>query len=81
MRGRVIGVLWAGTLAGSPLGIVLGGLLLELFGLRPLLAGIAACYLAVTLGMLLNPPLRQMDDPTPGGHGRDVAPSERGSER
>ena len=65
MRGRVLGALWSAALAATPFGIVLAGFLLELFGLRPLLMGIAACYLLATLGMLLNPALKQLDDPTP----------------
>lgn len=61
MRGRVIGALWAAALAATPFGMVLAGLLLEFVGLRPLLMGVAGCYLLVTLGMLLNPALREMD--------------------
>jgi len=60
MRGRVIGVLWAAALAATPLGMVLAGYLLEALGLRPLLIGVAACYMAVTLGMMFNPALREL---------------------
>jgi MFS family permease len=69
MRGRVIGALWAAALAATPLGMA-AGFALELVGLRLLLMGIAACYLVVTLGMLLNPALRQMSDPATDGPGR-----------
>ncbi len=57
----MIGTLISLAMAAMPLGMVLGGFLQEAIGLRPLLAGIAACYLAVTLGMLLNPTLKELD--------------------
>ena len=55
--------------------MVQAGFLLEFPVLRPLLAGMAACYLPVTLGMLLNPALEDMDAPSPDGPGRGFAPS------
>lgn len=81
MRGRVMGVLWAGTLAATPLSLVLGGFLLELVGLRPVLAGVATCYLLVTLGMLLNPALRQMDAAVSDRPGHGAPPPKRDPER
>jgi MFS family permease len=62
LRGRVIGALWALALAASPLGVVLTGYLLEAVGLRLILVGVAAGYLVVTLSMLFNPALREMDE-------------------
>jgi MFS family permease len=62
LRGRVIGALWALALAASPLGVVLTGYLLEAVGLTLILAGVAAGYLVVTLSMLFNPALREMDE-------------------
>jgi MFS family permease len=61
LRGRVIGTLISLAMAAMPLGMVLAGFLLEAVGLQAMLVGIAACYLAVTLGMLLNPALRELD--------------------
>ena len=62
LRGRVIGALWALALAASPLGVVLTGYLLEAVGLRLILVGVATGYLVVTLSMLFNPALREMDE-------------------
>lgn len=61
LRGRVVGTLISLAMAAMPLGMVLGGFLLKAVGLRLLLVGIAASYLAVTLGMLLNPALRELN--------------------
>ena len=62
LRGRVIGALWALALAASPLGVVLTGYLLEAVGVRLILVGVATGYLVVTLSMLFNPALREMDE-------------------
>lgn len=48
-------------LAGIPLGTALVGFVLQGVGLVPTILGMGAIYLAVTLGMSLNPVLRQMD--------------------
>lgn len=65
MLGRVLGVLNAIALAAVPLGMLLAGYLLEGVGIRPTVICIAACYLLVTLGMFLNPALREMDATKP----------------
>lgn len=63
MLGRVNGALISIAMAATPLGTVVMGYLLEGIGLRYTLIGIAACYLAVTLSMLLNPALQEMNKP------------------
>lgn len=67
MLGRVLGVLNAFAMGAAPLGIVLAGYLLEGIGLRYTVAGVAACFAAVALGVLLNPAFRQMDAPSGSG--------------
>jgi MFS family permease len=61
LRGRVIGALWALALAVTPVGVTLVGYLLEAVGLRPVLIAVAVGYLMVTLSMLLDPALREME--------------------
>lgn len=61
IRGRVFGVSYALIQAGGPIGLVTGGFLVEGAGLIPSVVGMGAVYLAVTLGMFLNPALRAMD--------------------
>ncbi len=66
LRGRVFGALTAVGFVVTPLGLALGGYLLERIGLRATLLAIAACYLTVTLSMLVNPALRDLGQPPPG---------------
>jgi MFS family permease len=61
LRGRVFGAMVAASWAAIPLGQLLGGVLTESFGPRPLAGGIGVCYLAITLSMWLNPAIRDMD--------------------
>ncbi len=61
LRGRVFGAITAGAFVAMPLGVLLGGFLLEWIGLRPTILGVAACYLAVTFGMLAMPAFRDLD--------------------
>jgi MFS family permease len=61
MLGRTFGALIALALAGIPLGSALAGSVVEAAGIVPTIVGMGAIYLAVTLGMFLNPALRQMD--------------------
>jgi MFS family permease len=63
MRGRVFGTLTAGAYLAVPLGMVLVGYLVEWVGIRATLFVQAACYLIVTLSLLFNPALREMDQP------------------
>jgi MFS family permease len=69
LRGRVFGAITAAVLVAAPGGVLLAGYALEAFGLRPVLAVIAAAYLLVTLSMLVAPALRDM--------GPRQAPSDR----
>jgi MFS family permease len=65
MRGRVFGVATAGSYAAIPLGALLGGVVVELIGIRATLLGIGLCYAAVTGYGLVNPLVREMDAPSP----------------
>jgi MFS family permease len=64
LRGRVLGTVTAGVMVGTPLGVLLSGLLIDQVGLRPVLIGVAAAYLFVTLSFLVAPAFREMDPPT-----------------
>jgi MFS family permease len=61
MLGRVLGAGVSLSMVGAPVGMVLCGYALETLGLRPTLAGISACYLAVGLLSFLSPALRGLD--------------------
>jgi len=61
MRGRVFGTITAGAWAAMPLGILLGGVLTEQFGVRPLLIALGVTYLATTLCMAVIPAMREMN--------------------
>lgn len=61
MRGRVFGTITAGAWAAMPLGILLGGILTEQFGVRPLLIALGVTYLATTLSMAVIPAMHEMD--------------------
>jgi len=63
MLGRVLGAGVSLSMVAVPLGMVLCGYVLEIAGLRPTLAGISACYLAVGLLSFLSPALRELDKP------------------
>lgn len=63
MLGRVFGLTRALAMAGTPLGLALGGFLVEGLGLTAALIGLAGSYGAVTFGMLVSPALREMDVP------------------
>ncbi|MEO6893056.1 MAG: MFS transporter [Ktedonobacteraceae bacterium] len=63
MRGRVFGAIGAAAFAALPLGLILAGYLVDAVGLRVTFLIIAACYLIVTLSMLFNRALREMDAP------------------
>ena len=54
-RGRVYGLLTAGVLAGSPVGVLVAGTAVDGLGLRPVLAAIGIAYVTCTLVMALHP--------------------------
>lgn len=64
LRGRVIGTVTAGVTVGTPVGVLLSGLLIDQVGLRPVMIGTAVAYLIVTLCFLAAPAFREMDSPT-----------------
>ncbi|MFC0430498.1 MFS transporter [Kutzneria buriramensis] len=65
MRGRVFGVVSAGALAGMPVGALLGGAVVELFGLTSALLLSAALYLTVTMCPFVFRVWRRLDEPVP----------------
>lgn len=62
LRGRVFGAVTAGAWAAIPAGVLLGGAVVELVGVRSTLFGIGALYVAVTGYGFLNPAFRAMDE-------------------
>jgi MFS family permease len=68
LRGRVLGTITAAAYSAIPLGILGGGLLIEVIGVGPTLLAIGVCYLAVTGYGFFNATFRAMDerpDPSP----------------
>jgi MFS family permease len=63
MLGRVLGAGVSLSMVAVPVGMVLCGYALEIFGLRLTLVGISGCYLAVGLLSFLSPALRELDKP------------------
>jgi predicted MFS family arabinose efflux permease len=61
LRGRVLGAVKAGAWAAIPLGVLLGGVIVEALGVARTFLGIGICYLAVTLYGFFNPAFREMD--------------------
>lgn len=63
LRGRVFGAVRAGAWSAIPLGILLGGLLVETIGVSATFLGIGVGY-AVLVGYgFVNPAFREMDRP------------------
>jgi MFS family permease len=62
MRARVLGVTHAAAWVGVPLGVLIGGGVIEAVGLRPTLLAVGTLYLAVTLGTMALPSLRRLDE-------------------
>jgi MFS family permease len=59
--GRVFGALQSLSASLAPFVIAIVGFVIEGAGLAPTIVGLGAVYLAVLLGMLLNPALRRLD--------------------
>jgi hypothetical protein len=57
----VFGAARAGAWASIPLGILLGGVVVETIGVAATLLAIGVCYLTVTLYGFVNPAFRDMD--------------------
>ena len=71
LRGRVFGAIKAGAWAAIPLGVLLGGVVVQAAGVAATFLGIGVCYLVVTAYGFFNPAFRAMDRPPAGG--RDAA--------
>ena len=67
MRGRVFGALQALAYMAIPLGLLGGGALLELVGMRTSLISIATIYVTISLGMRLSRELRGIERKATGG--------------
>jgi MFS family permease len=61
LRGRVFGAGKAGAWAAIPLGVLLGGAIVEAVGVAATFLAIGVCYLAVTLYGFFNPAFRELD--------------------
>jgi predicted MFS family arabinose efflux permease len=73
LRGRVFGTITATAWVAMPLGMLLGGVLLDRLGLQTSFAIIAAVYLIATVSMLFSRTLHEMD--RPGEQATNVEPS------
>lgn len=61
MRGRVGGAVSAGAWSAMPLGMLIGGVLTEQLGVRPMLLGLGLIYLLTTLSMAFIPAMKEMN--------------------
>jgi MFS family permease len=61
MRGRVGGAISAGAWSAMPLGMLVGGVLTEQFGVFPILLGLGVIYLITTLSMAFIPAMKEMN--------------------
>ena len=61
MRGRVGGAIGAGAWSAMPLGMLIGGVLTEQLGVRPMLLGLGVVYLVTTLSMAFIPAMKEMN--------------------
>jgi MFS family permease len=73
LRGRVFGAFKAGAWASIPLGVLLGGVVVEAIGVAATFLGIGLCYLVVTGYGFFNPAFRAMDRRQPRAHGGQQA--------
>jgi MFS family permease len=62
MRGRLFGMIMAIAWVAMPLGMFCAGLLIQYGGLRLTLIVIAGAFAVITLGVLVNPTLRSLDE-------------------
>jgi MFS family permease len=63
MRGRVFGTITAGAWVAMPLGMLLGGILTEQFGVQLLLISLGLAYLVTTLSMAFIPAMQGINRP------------------
>jgi MFS family permease len=77
MRGRVFGTMTAGAWLAMPLGMLLGGILTEQFGVQLLLISLGLTYLVTTLSMAFIPVMQEINRRAdPLAHSRLYADSE-----
>jgi MFS family permease len=62
MLGRVLGVGYAGSYLGMPLGGLLGGFAIASFGLTETLLIVGGIYSAATLSLVFSPTVRKLDE-------------------
>jgi MFS family permease len=79
--GRVFGALQSLSAALAPPVIAIVGFVIEGTGLVPTIVALGAVYLAVTLGMLLNPALKHLDDERTGSGVDRPQSAEAGADR
>jgi hypothetical protein len=65
MRGRVFSTFSAIASGAQPLGLLVGGNLLERIGLGPTVFAITVGELVVGIGLIFVPALRELDAPAP----------------
>ena len=61
MRGRVFGAIQAGAWLAMPLGMLLGGVLIEGLGTTPVLIGLGVTYFLTTISMAFIPAMKEMN--------------------
>lgn len=61
MRGRVGGAVSAGAWSAMPLGMLIGGVMTERFGVQAMLLGLGAIYFLTTLSMAFMPAMKEMN--------------------
>lgn len=62
LRGRVFGAGLALSWASIPIGTIVAGWLIDVVGIRAVFMAIAAAYLVWTIGIVVNPVFRRLDD-------------------
>jgi MFS family permease len=61
MRGRVFGAITAGTGLAMPLGLLIGGVLTDNFGIFIMMIGMAIAQLITTASMAFIPAMKEMN--------------------
>ena len=61
MRGRVGGAIGAGAWSAMPLGMLVGGVLTDQLGVKPMLIGLGVIYFITTLSMAFIPAMKEMN--------------------
>jgi MFS family permease len=61
MRGRVFGAITAGAWIAMPMGMLIGGVFTEKFGVILMFIGIAIAYFATTISMAFVPAMKEMN--------------------